>query len=49
MLTKQDEMINKLNYTISNLVDDNIKMLNYINEKIIKENTEPFEEFNKER
>lgn len=46
MLANRDEAIDKLNYTISNLLDDNIKMYNYINEKINKKNIEPFEEFN---
>lgn len=48
MLAIQDKIVDKLIYTISNLMDDNIKMYNYINKEINKKNTEPFEEFNKE-
>lgn len=48
MLAKQDETIDKLNYTMSNLLDDNIKLYIYINKEVNKKNIEPFEEFNKE-
>lgn len=48
MLAIQDKIVDKLIYTISNLLDDNIKMYNYINKEINKKNIEPFEEFKKE-
>lgn len=48
MLAIQDKIVDKLIHTISNLMDDNIKMYNYINKEINKKEIEPFEEFNKE-